>query len=139
MDENEKEDLEDGTKPYEEEDDDYTCKKPHCHDFNINDCHYHSPKYFWRKSKYKIYNALWCSVNAAGTGMAIGGKYGGAGGWIVGGISQLFGIIVPTIMGFIVGFTGGLIYSKEEMNSVIADYRLRFGGESFPPYRGTIA
>lgn len=43
------------------------------------------------------------AVDGAATSMAIGGKWGGAGGFGFGALSQLVGLIVPTAMGAIAG------------------------------------
>ncbi|ADO11272.1 MULTISPECIES: DUF5862 family protein [Pantoea] len=66
-------------------------------------------------------------VDGAATGMAIGGKWGGAGGFIVGGISQLFGLIIPTIMGGVAGLVIGAATDTASVQSLLADYRSTFG------------
>ncbi|WP_312829421.1 DUF5862 family protein [Pantoea anthophila] len=65
--------------------------------------------------------------DGAATGMAIGGKWGGAGGFIVGGISQLFGLIIPTIMGGLAGFVVGAITDTETIQNLLTEYRNAFG------------
>ncbi|WP_034917882.1 hypothetical protein [Erwinia sp. 9145] len=71
--------------------------------------------------------AIWGLFDGMATGMSIGGKWGGAGGFIVGGISQLFGLIIPTIMGGIAGFAIGAITDVSTVAALIADYRTQFG------------
>ncbi|WP_034917884.1 hypothetical protein [Erwinia sp. 9145] len=68
-----------------------------------------------------------CMLDGMATGMAIGGKWGGAGGFIVGGISQLVGLIIPTIMGGALGLFSGLIIGKEATSQLLSDYRDKFG------------
>ena len=65
--------------------------------------------------------------DGAATGMAIGGKWGGAGGFIVGGIAQLFGLIIPTIMGAGLGFVMGAATDSQTVLDLLADYRNQFG------------
>ncbi|WDG77625.1 hypothetical protein PUP68_20030 [Pseudomonas chlororaphis] len=65
--------------------------------------------------------------DGAAAGMAIGGKWGGAGGWGWGGLAQLFGLIIPTGMGAVTGGIGGLLFGQEYIKEVIADYRDKFG------------
>ncbi|MGC0787559.1 hypothetical protein WKH27_19620 [Pantoea agglomerans] len=66
-------------------------------------------------------------LDGAATGMAIGGKWGTGGGWIVGGIAQLVGIIVPTIMGGVTGLIAGAATDTETVMGLMADYRATFG------------
>lgn len=57
----------------------------------------------------------------------MGGKWGGAGGLLVGAISQLVGIIVPTAMGGLMGFIAGAATDAETVGALIANYRETFG------------
>ncbi|UIL52627.1 MULTISPECIES: Blp family class II bacteriocin [Pantoea] len=71
--------------------------------------------------------ALFGMMDGAATGMAIGGKWGTGGGWIVGAISQLVGIIVPPIMGGALGLVIGAATDVDTVREVVADYRATFG------------
>ncbi|WP_238943802.1 hypothetical protein, partial [Pseudomonas sp. AFW1] len=64
---------------------------------------------------------------APATGMAIGGKWGGAGGFGFGALSQLVGLIVPTAMGAIAGGTVGLFTNAETAVGYLGQYRENFG------------
>lgn len=65
--------------------------------------------------------------DGAATGMSIGGKWGGAGGWGFGALSQLVGLIIPTIMGGVTGFVIGAATNTATTNVIFADYRSKFG------------
>lgn len=65
--------------------------------------------------------------DGAATGMSIGGKWGGAGGWGFGALSQLVGLIIPTIMGGVTGFVYGAVTDAASVVSFVADYRTKFG------------
>ncbi|BEL82575.1 hypothetical protein SM12BL3_38820 [Serratia marcescens] len=71
--------------------------------------------------------AIWGIVDGAATGMSIGGKWGGAGGWGFGALSQLVGIIVPTAMGAVAGGVTGLLTDRETAANMIQSYRETFG------------
>ncbi|ORM54449.1 hypothetical protein HA41_05530 [Pantoea conspicua] len=71
--------------------------------------------------------ALFGMMDGAATGMAIGGKWGTGGGWIIGGISQLVGIIVSPIMGGLLGLVVGAATDVDTVRELIADYRTIFG------------
>lgn len=66
-------------------------------------------------------------LDGMSTGMSIGGKYGGAGGFGFGALSQLVGLIVPTIMGGALGFVSGIILGYDNTSALLADYRHQFG------------
>lgn len=66
-------------------------------------------------------------VDGAATGMAIGGKWGGAGGFGFGALSQLVGLIVPTIMGATTGLIVGAATDTATVQGLLADYRATFG------------
>ncbi|MDV6869486.1 hypothetical protein FA549_16725 [Pseudomonas aeruginosa] len=66
-------------------------------------------------------------VDGPATGMAIGGKWGGAGGFGFGALSQLVGLIVPTAMGAIAGGTVGLFTNAETAVGYLGQYRENFG------------
>lgn len=67
------------------------------------------------------------TLDGAATGMAIGGKWGGAGGFGFGALSQLVGLIVPTIMGGVLGMVSSLTIGYEATNLLLKDYRQQFG------------
>lgn len=69
------------------------------------------------------------TLDGMSTGMAIGGKWAGAGGFIFGAISQLVGIIVPAMMGGVLGFVGGVTIGYEATGQLLNDYREKFGTE----------
>ncbi|WP_312742131.1 MULTISPECIES: hypothetical protein [Enterobacteriaceae] len=81
-----------------------------------------SPEFFKRMDQ--IFSN---SLDGMATGMSIGGKYGGAGGFGFGALSQLVGLIVPTIMGGTLGFVSGIILGYEKTTALLADYRQQFG------------
>jgi hypothetical protein len=66
-------------------------------------------------------------LDGAATGMAIGGKWGGAGGIGFGALSQLVGIIVPAIMGGILGFVSSVTTGYEATGQLLSNYRETFG------------
>lgn len=51
--------------------------------------------------------AIWGAIDGALTGFALGGKWAGAGGFLVGGISQLAGFALSGIVGGIGGGVAG--------------------------------
>ncbi|WDG77623.1 hypothetical protein PUP68_20040 [Pseudomonas chlororaphis] len=65
--------------------------------------------------------------DGASTGMAIGGKWGGAGGWGFGALAQLVGLIVPTAMGAVAGSAIGLLHDSATVAGLMADFRDKFG------------
>ncbi|MCT2420071.1 hypothetical protein N1689_19680 [Pantoea sp. XY16] len=67
------------------------------------------------------------TLDGASTGMAIGGKWGGAGGIIFGATSQLVGLIVPAIMGGILGMVSSITIGYEATGLLLNDYREKFG------------
>ena len=66
-------------------------------------------------------------LDGMSTGMAIGGKWGGAGGFFFGAVSQLVGLIIPTMMGGALGLVGGIILGYEATGELLHDYRESFG------------
>lgn len=71
--------------------------------------------------------ALFGLVDGMATGMAIGGKWGGAGGLGFGALSQLVGLIVPTVMGGALGLVYGAMTDENQVDTLLADYRDKFG------------
>jgi hypothetical protein len=71
--------------------------------------------------------AIFGLFDGASTGMSNGGKWGGAGGFGFGALSQLVGLIVPTIMGGAPGFVSGIILGYDNTSALLADYRQQFG------------
>ena len=71
--------------------------------------------------------AIWGIVDGAATGMSIGGKWGGAGGFGFGGLAQLVGIIVPTALGAVAGGVAGLMTDRQTVADVAQSYRETFG------------
>lgn len=74
-----------------------------------------------------VNGAIYGLFEGMASGMSIGGKWGGAGGWGFGAISQLVGLIVPTIMGGAYGFVVGAMYDEKTVSDLAADYRSKFG------------
>lgn len=71
--------------------------------------------------------AIFGLFDGASTGMSIGGKWGGAGGFGFGALSQLVGLIVPTAMGGIFGFVTGAMSDTQTVSTILSDYRHSFG------------
>ena len=69
------------------------------------------------------------TLDGISTGMAIGRKWGGAGGIIFGAVSQLVGLVVPGIMGGVLGFVGGITLGYDATGLLLKDYREKFGTE----------
>jgi len=71
--------------------------------------------------------AIWGLIDGAATGMAIGGKWGGAGGFGFGGLAQLVGLIIPTIMGGVAGAAVGAMTDETTIAALVKEYRETFG------------
>lgn len=70
---------------------------------------------------------LWGLGDGAMTGMSIAGKFGGAGGWGFGALSQLVGYALTPIIGGLVGAIGGAIFGRDMIAETLADYRKTLG------------
>lgn len=70
---------------------------------------------------------MWGMIDGALTGMAIGGKFGGAGWWIAGSLAQLVGYsVTPFISGFL-GAVAGALFGREAIAELAADFRNTVG------------
>ncbi|AZC32221.1 hypothetical protein C4K38_4269 [Pseudomonas chlororaphis subsp. piscium] len=65
--------------------------------------------------------------DGAATGMAIGGTWGGSGGFLFGALAQLGGITLAPIMGAAMGTSLGLIHDAKTVAGILADFRANFG------------
>ncbi|QHM71149.1 hypothetical protein [Mixta intestinalis] len=70
---------------------------------------------------------IWGLGDGAMTGMSIAGKFGGAGGFIVGGIAQLVGYALTPFIGGIIGGIGGAIFGRDMIADTLAHYRESVG------------
>jgi hypothetical protein len=70
------------------------------------------------------------SQAGAAAGLMFGGKFGTGGGWIVGGISQLFGWTGSAAFGFVAGGILGALVGGNEAKAIIIDW----GGKLLPAY-----
>ncbi|MDT0177633.1 hypothetical protein Q9R34_16510 [Enterobacter sp. BRE11] len=69
------------------------------------------------------------TLDGFSTGMAIGGRWGGAGGIIFGAVSQLVGLAIPCLMGGVLGLVSGVTLGYEATSQLLNDYREKFGTE----------
>lgn len=95
---------------------------------------------YTRKTLSKIKDICWATTYGAFVGQVIGIKWGGAGGWIVGGICQIFaGLLMPLYGGFY-----GLCFacsglSREEFLDLFKHLSVTFGTEGWQqPQRGSL-
>lgn len=84
-------------------------------------------KRVWGSIKRHSAGCLWGIAEGIGTGATIGGKWGGGGGWIIGGITQGVGFLLCPIFGAIICAIIGIFTSKEEMSLLGRDYRYSLG------------
>jgi hypothetical protein len=95
--------------------------------------------YYLCRFKQKISGSICGAVDGCLTGYYIGMKWGGGGGWIVGGLSQIVGMIIPGIAGFFGGLIEGLFLDRKNLIKVTNDYRLHFGQGGIPPTHGSLS
>lgn len=74
-----------------------------------------------------IKGMIWGVMDGALTGIAIGGKWAGAGGIGFGAVAQLVGAIVGPIMGATASGIIGLMYGTETVAKFAAHYRETLG------------
>lgn len=67
--------------------------------------------------------AIWGALDGALTGLAIGGKWGGAGGFLFGGVAQLVGWVGSAIIGGAAGGAVGWIYGQPVVANLANSYR----------------
>lgn len=80
-----------------------------------------------RSVKNHLSGLVWGFSDGILTGYALGGKWGGNGGWIAGGITQLLGLFVS---GFVTGIYGafvGALTNRNEVGELLKDYRYSIG------------
>ena len=74
-----------------------------------------------------IKGAIWGGIDFALTGMSIAGKYGGAGWWGFGALSQLVGYAVTPIVAGAGGVVIGFMYGQEVAQDLAEHYRETLG------------
>lgn len=74
-----------------------------------------------------IEGSVWGAIDGAMTGMAIGGKFGGAGWWGFGSIAQLVGYAVTPFISGAAGAAIGFFYGRDAAADVIQNYRDTLG------------
>lgn len=98
-------------------------------------------KHFFKKIVKSIrahsMGCIWGLLDGALSGWLIGVKFGGHGGWIVGGISQIGSMILAMTVGLVHGAINGAFTNKEEASLLIRDHRYAIGstqgGEMIKP------
>jgi hypothetical protein len=76
-----------------------------------------------KATRKRLAGACYGSLEGIWTGMAIGGKWGGNGGWIMGAITQLLCLLVSPCLGGIHGFILGMFMDRTEIFLLINNYR----------------
>lgn len=96
-----------------------------------------------RKTFYCLYRLkqrcsglIYGSVDGMATGYYIGMKWGGGGGWIVGSIAQICGMIVCPICAGVGAAIIGAFTDRISLTQLIKDYRYSFGAGGQPPVHG---
>lgn len=70
---------------------------------------------------------IWGAGDGILTGVAIGGKVSGAGGFIAGAVNQLVSAIIGIVGGGILGAAAGFMIGREGVAAVAQNYRETFG------------
>lgn len=84
--------------------------------------------------KQRISGATFGAVEGFLVGISLGGKWGGGGGFIVGGIMQLLGAICGPCIGLPAGTLLGLMSDKHILLQLMKDYKMSLGsGGGRPP------
>lgn len=78
----------------------------------------------------RIEGAVWGFMDGLVTGVAIGGKVSGSGGFIAGAVNQLVSAIIGIVGGGLFGAIGGFMVGREDIGAVCHDYRETFGSAS---------
>lgn len=81
---------------------------------------------------------IWSALQGGITGMLIGGKWSGAGGWGFGALTQIIGMIIPGSAGALFGLFGGMFYTKDYLDDIYANFRQYFGSGPLTQYKGTL-
>ncbi|MBS3046374.1 DUF5862 family protein [Enterobacter mori] len=85
----------------------------------------------WASSLSDAFAGLfWGAGDGAMTGMTIAGKFGGAGGFGFGGLSQLVGYAVTPVVSGIIGAIGGFMFGEKAIADVVKNYRETAGAGS---------
>jgi hypothetical protein len=79
-------------------------------------------KWKWREIVEYVKGAISCAAMGTILGLAVAGKWGCNGGWIMGGITQLISTIISVFFGLIHGFCIGILYGECDGIQVIRDY-----------------
>lgn len=83
--------------------------------------------YYLYRSRQRTTGAIWGIAEGALTGVYMAGKWGGAGGWIIGGLSELTGIIVCPVVGGVCGGILGAMTDKYTVCQWAKDIRYSIG------------
>lgn len=83
--------------------------------------------YYLYRTRQRSTGTIWGIAEGAMTGVYMAGKWGGAGGWIIGGLSELTGIIVCPIVGGICGGILGAMTDKYTVCQWAKDIRYSIG------------
>ena len=78
----------------------------------------------------RLDGAVWGFMDGMITGVAIGGKVSGAGGFIAGAVNQLVSAIIGIVGGGVFGAIGGYMVGREQIAAVCQEYRSTFGPAS---------
>lgn len=94
-----------------------------------------------KKCYFKCQDITLAIIDGAATSQAICGKWGGAGGWIIGGLVQVLGYCVGPFVGGFYGMCLGMCgIKRDDFLKIFAEYRKSFGVEGTQqPQRGIVA
>lgn len=131
------------------------CNEDECNDDYRNECGCYYDKYnnddnyseyIKRKSFYIMYRfkqrcsgILWGVLDGSITGMCLAGKWGGAGGWIAGGITQGVGLVLGPIVFGGIGIIHGALSDRKVVSGLMKDYRYSIGSGGIPPTHGMVS
>lgn len=90
--------------------------------------------YFLYRWKQRLSGATFGAVEGFLVGISLGGKWGGGGGFVMGGVMQLLGAICGPCIGLPAGALLGLMSDKHILLQLMKDYKMSLGsGGGRPP------
>lgn len=120
------------------------CDEFHCEVFirngegDVNDRIKRKLFYIAYRTRQRMSGAVSGAIDGFATGMYVGGKWGGGGGWIMGGITQLLCIIMTPFIATPICFVLGFMSDRYTVMQLVKDYRYSIAAGGMPPTHGTL-